>query len=72
MVRGWPGHKWAKPSLTHLRHLLRHCVENPGEVRAKGLQARRDMISKYSFAVMAVNLEYELQRIVKLFRSDEL
>lgn len=42
------GHRWAKPSVVHLRALMRRVVEHPVEAKAIGEQARRDMVEKYS------------------------
>uniref|UniRef100_A0A7S0H1M3 A-kinase anchor protein 7-like phosphoesterase domain-containing protein n=1 Tax=Amorphochlora amoebiformis TaxID=1561963 RepID=A0A7S0H1M3_9EUKA len=41
------GHKWADPSVSHLRELMRHVFEHPGEAKKKGLQARKDMEENY-------------------------
>ncbi|KJE93165.1 glycosyl transferase [Capsaspora owczarzaki ATCC 30864] len=42
------GLKWAQPSLSHLRSLMRHVfVERNGDALRKGSQARRDMIAHY-------------------------
>ncbi len=42
------GHRWANPSETHLRHILRHILQHPDEARAKGRAARAHMIAHYS------------------------
>lgn len=41
--RGWNGHKWAQPSETHLREIMRHVYLNREEVMQKGKVAREDM-----------------------------
>lgn len=49
--REWPifrGHRWAEPSLEHLRHLMRRVVSYPAEARAKGSRARADILARYT------------------------
>jgi len=41
------GHGWAKPSVIHLKSLLREVVTNPQEATKRGEQARQDMVDKY-------------------------
>ena len=57
------GHRWAQPSVSHLRELMRRVVTNPEEARSKGLQARRDMQAKYCPACVANIVVKELARI---------
>jgi len=47
------GHKWADPSVQHLRKLMRKLVQNPDLGRKVGMQARADMIQRYSPAKVA-------------------
>ncbi|CAH0487697.1 unnamed protein product [Peronospora farinosa] len=42
------GHMWADPSVKHLKELLLWVKEHPKEAVAKGKQARKDMVDKYS------------------------
>uniref|UniRef100_A0A7C9F0R7 Uncharacterized protein n=1 Tax=Opuntia streptacantha TaxID=393608 RepID=A0A7C9F0R7_OPUST len=42
------GHLWAEPSVDKLRRLMRHVMTNADEARVKGVQARKDMISRFS------------------------
>jgi glycosyltransferase involved in cell wall biosynthesis len=35
------GHRWAEPSVEHLRALMRRVYERPGEARARAVRARR-------------------------------
>lgn len=62
---GWEGHKWASPSLSDLKRLLRHTLQNPDEVTVKGGIARRDMVNKYSLEVFGKLLVAEIDTIVK-------
>lgn len=47
------GHLWADPDHEALRELIRHVQNNREEAVAKGIQARVDMIEKYSPAALA-------------------
>lgn len=45
----WPGHRWAKPSVSHLMELMRHVSshKNREETLRKGHRARADVVSKF-------------------------
>ena len=43
------GHKWAKPSVEHLRHLMRHVFEHRQEARARGARARDDICQRWTW-----------------------
>lgn len=58
-------HKWAKPSHTHLRKLLRYVYTYPREAKQRGLQARRDMVEYFSPKAVADLVVQELLRIQK-------
>jgi glycosyltransferase involved in cell wall biosynthesis len=55
--------KWARPSVSALRRLLRRVVERPEEAKALGLKARKRMVERYSPPVIARLLEAEFRRI---------
>jgi hypothetical protein len=55
--------KWARPSVSALRRLMRRVVEKPEEARALGLKARKRMVERYSPPVIARLLEAEFRRI---------
>jgi len=50
---GHPGHRWAQPSVRHLRRLMRHVFEDREGARAVGASARRDMVERFSPAPVA-------------------
>jgi len=50
---GPEGHRWAQPSTSHLRSLMRWCAEHPSEARAVGSRAREDMVKQFSPEVVA-------------------
>jgi len=58
-------HKWAKPSHTHLRHLMRYVFAHPQEAKQRGLQARRDMVEFFSPKAVADIVVQELLRVQK-------
>jgi len=58
------GHMWAKPSVSHLRELMRRVVEHPEEALAKGSVARKDMVEKYSPAVVTKGMVARLRKLV--------
>ena len=50
------GHFWAKPSVSHLRKIMRYLTEHRAEAKAVGAKGRRDMEEKYSSKVTALKL----------------
>jgi len=70
--RGWEGHLWADPSVTHLRRLMRHVFEHPDEARRRGQQARLDIDTKYSIENMGLTLRGHVDRIRELVRKKKL
>ena len=44
----YKGHRWANPSETHLRTLMRHVFTHPEEARIKGQAARKHMARHYT------------------------
>lgn len=62
--RFYRGHRWAKPSVDHLRFLLRHVVENPEEARARGRAARRAVEQRWDVATTAARFVDALARWV--------
>ncbi len=57
------GHKWAQPSLTHLRQLMREVYTHPAAARERGRRARKDMQEKFCPACVAKIVVRELARI---------
>ena len=60
---GLPGHRWAEPSLPHLRQLMRHVFERRGEARARGAAARELMVRKYTPDALAEQVIAHLLRL---------
>jgi hypothetical protein len=59
----YEGSKWAEPSYTHLRRLMRHVFENPSEARAKGECAAREMRAKWTWNNAAEKIVERLEGI---------
>eukprot|EP00823_Brevimastigomonas_motovehiculus_P004382 TRINITY_DN2885_c0_g1_i1.p1 TRINITY_DN2885_c0_g1~~TRINITY_DN2885_c0_g1_i1.p1 ORF type:complete len:496 (+),score=38.90 TRINITY_DN2885_c0_g1_i1:63-1550(+) len=57
------GHSWARPSLQHLRQLMRHVYSHRAEAQQKGQQARNDMLQKYCPRCVAVVIKERLLAI---------
>ncbi|KAL4367426.1 hypothetical protein GQ457_05G032690 [Hibiscus cannabinus] len=58
------GHLWAEPSVTELRALMRQVVSNVDEARAKGRQARKDMVTSFSPEIVAEMITSHIQNIL--------
>ncbi len=56
------GHKWAKPSLAHLRQLMRHVFEHRQEAGAKGMKAREDVCGQWTWGHAASVVMRELAK----------
>lgn len=58
------GHRWAEPSSTHLRSLMRRVFEERGESKEMGKRARADIESGFSSLAVAEIIIQELKRLV--------
>jgi glycosyltransferase involved in cell wall biosynthesis len=43
------GHRWAEPSVEHLRHLMRHVFEHRGEAQRKAARGRAEMVANWDW-----------------------
>jgi hypothetical protein len=59
----FPNHKWADPDPNELQHLMRHLKENPKEASAKGKQARKDIMEKWSNQELSRQVARHLERL---------
>ncbi|XP_059665871.1 uncharacterized protein LOC132311785 [Cornus florida] len=57
------GHLWAEPSVNKLQVLMRRVMSNPEEAKSKGMQARNDMISRFSPEIVAGLVTDQMQQI---------
>ena len=66
-----PGHRWAEPSVAHLRSLFRHVFEHREEAQRRGRAARERMRERYSpetLASQVMTAVVESQRKVQMHR----
>ncbi len=57
------GRRWAEPSVEHLQVLLRRIVERRDEARARGREARRDMVARFSLPAIGALLADRIAEI---------
>ncbi|KAG3034326.1 hypothetical protein JG687_00001021 [Phytophthora cactorum] len=65
------GHMWADPSVEHLKELLLRIKEHPKEAVAKGKQARKDMVDKYSPEIIGEIVLGHISRILEHVAAQE-
>ncbi|KAE9044351.1 hypothetical protein PR002_g2841 [Phytophthora rubi] len=65
------GHRWADPSVKHLKELLIRVKEHPEEAVAKGKQARKDMLTKYSPEIIGEIVLGHITRILEQVAAKE-
>lgn len=58
------GHQWAKPSVEHLRKLMRKTYQDPQETARVGKRAQIDMRKKYCIECIGKRLENKLRSMV--------
>ncbi|CAI9091401.1 OLC1v1026426C1 [Oldenlandia corymbosa var. corymbosa] len=58
------GHLWAEPSVQKLQNLMRHVMTNVDEAKAKGRQARKDMIANFAPEIVAEIVAENVQQII--------
>lgn len=58
------GHRWAEPSVEHLRTLLRHVFTHREEAKGKAMAGRRDMVEKQDVEIIAQRWRNEVQRLL--------
>lgn len=59
----YDGFRWAEPSYTDLRRLMRHVYENKGEARAKGSRASEDVRTNWTWDCAARKIVERLDAI---------
>ncbi|KAK6135939.1 hypothetical protein DH2020_030322 [Rehmannia glutinosa] len=61
------GHMWAEPSVVKLQFLMKHVWRNRDEAKTKGMEARLDMMRRFSPEIVAEDIIKHLQQIVEGF-----
>jgi glycosyltransferase involved in cell wall biosynthesis len=63
------GHQWAKPSVDHLKVLMRQVYNNPEEAKQKGLKARKSLFPRFSIQTIGEMVYQRMNELVgKLLR----
>jgi glycosyltransferase involved in cell wall biosynthesis len=63
-----PKARWASPSRSHLRRLMRRLSARPAEALARAATARRQAVAQWDIAVTGRNLAREIDRLLGLRR----
>ncbi|MBI1749438.1 MAG: glycosyltransferase [Acidobacteria bacterium] len=63
-VESMAGHRWAEPSVEHLRKLMRQVFSRREEAQKRAAQARRDAIEKWDWKVVGPQWVTEFQRLL--------
>lgn len=58
------GHRWAKPDVEHLRHLMRHVYSHREEARQRAERGRADMVQQYDWSVIIPQWAAEFERLL--------
>ena len=59
----YQGHRWAEPSVTHLRRLMRRAFEDREGCRELGQRARTHLETHFTYPAVAKILAAEMERI---------
>ena len=65
----YAGFRWADPSYSELRRLMRHVYTNPGEARAKGDRASAEALSRWTWDNSAAKIIERLEEL-SAFRTE--
>ncbi|HWI64352.1 MAG TPA: glycosyltransferase [Symbiobacteriaceae bacterium] len=63
-VPGFRGHRWASPSVEHLRQLMRRVCSRPAEAAERGARARADIAAGWDLRLAVGDLSAALERVI--------
>lgn len=63
-VASFRGHRWANPSVEHLRQLMRRVYESPAEAAGRGARARADMVAGWDLQEIIAELSTALNHVI--------
>lgn len=63
-VRNFRGHRWANPSVEHLRQLMRQVASDPAKAAERGARARADMAARWDLRLTVSELSAALANLI--------
>lgn len=63
------GHRWADPSVDHLKELMRHVFNHPTEAKQKGLKARKHLFPRFSSQTIGQQIYQRMDELIKYYYS---
>ena len=64
-TRGWTGHLWAQPVVSHLKELLKYLHWHKEEAREVGKRARESMLARFQLQIMGEVVGSHVDRILR-------
>jgi len=63
-IECFAGHRWAEPSVDHLRALMRHVFSHPEEAKKRAQRGRQEIVEKYDWTVIMTRWAREFERLL--------
>lgn len=61
------GHRWAEPSVDHLKTIMRHVYNHPAEAKQKGQKARKDLFPRFSRHTIGQQIYHRISELVNYY-----
>ena len=58
------GHRWAEPSVDHLRQLMRQVFSHPEEARQRAARGRAELVERWDWSVVSKHWANEVRRLL--------